>query len=103
MNDRQHAITDMLKLASDIDPDVLNCLLLIKYICTTSNEEPCWNTMLKYHAEKTPWDMIVQELNKTDGDIFSAISNAIEKLTTNMSFSENGLEHLFNAVWDEHL
>lgn len=103
MNNRQHAITDMLKLASDIDPDVLNCLLLIKYICTTSNAEPCWNTMLKYHAEKTPWDMIVQELNKTDGDIFSAISTAIEKLTPNLSFSENVLEHLCHAGGDEHL
>ena len=103
MNDRQRTIADMLKLASGIDTDVLNCLLLIKYICTTSNKEQYWDIEIKYNSKKTLWDMIAQESYKKDGHIFGAIRYAVEKLSSKLLFTENILEHICNAVVDEHL
>ncbi len=103
MNDRQRTIADMLKLASGIDTNVLNCLLLIKYICTTSNKEQYWDIEIKYNSKKILWDMIAQESYKKDGHIFGAIRYAVEKLSSKLLFTENILEHICNAVVDEHL
>ena len=102
MNERQ-TMADMLKLASGLDPDVLNCLLLIKYICTTSNKEPCWDGEIKYSAEKTLWDRIVEESYKRDGQIFSAIRCAIETLPSKLLFAENISERLCHEAVDEQL
>lgn len=102
MNERQ-TMADMLKLASGLDPDVLNCLLLIKYICTTSNKEPCWDGEIKYSAEKTLWDRIVEESYKRDGQIFLTIRCAIETLPSKQLFAENISERLCHEAVDEQL
>lgn len=77
MNNRRQILADLLKLASDIDLDVWNCLLLIKHICT----ETYWSTMEERNDEKILWDIIVQEAHSADGNILSAIKYAIEKWT----------------------
>ena len=70
MNDGQLLTVDMLRLVSSTNPDVLNCLLLIKHICATSDEEKCWSKAIKCNNGETLWSMIVQEASKADGNIF---------------------------------
>ena len=70
MNDGQLLTVDMLRLVSGTNPDVLNCLLLIKQICATLDEEQCWSKAIKCNNGETMWSMIVQEASKADGNIF---------------------------------
>ncbi len=102
MNDEQRRIVALLRLASDTDPDVLNCLLLIKYICTTPDEEQCWGKVTKCNNGETPWNMIVQEAYKADGHIFSAMKYAIDQIKPNLLFAANLAERLCTVVVDEY-
>lgn len=102
MNDGKLLNVDKLKIVSDTDPDVLNCLLLIQYICTTSDEEQRWSKVIKCDNGETLWNMIVQETCKADGHIFSAIKYAIDQITPNLSFAANLSERLCAAAVDEY-
>lgn len=102
MNNRQQLMTDILKLASNIDSDVLNCLLLIQYICTTSDEEQRWSGVRKCSNGKTLWDMIVQETRKTDGHILEAIKYAIDQIKPKLSLAADLADRLRSVVVDEY-
>ncbi len=102
MNDGQLLTVDMLRLVSGTNPDVLNCLLLIKHICTTPDEEQCWSKVLKCNNGETLWNMIVQEANKTDGHIFSAAKYVIDQIKSNLLFAANLVEHLYTVAVDEY-
>lgn len=102
MNNRQLLIVDILRLVSGTDPDVLNCLLLIKYICTTPDEEQCWSKAIKCNNGETLWNVIVQEASKADGHIFSAIKYAIDQITPNLLFASNLAERLCAIAVDEY-
>lgn len=92
MNDERLLTADLLRLVSGTDPDVLICLLLIKYICTAPDEEQRWGKAIKCSKcsnRGTLWDMIVQEACKADGHIFSAIKYAIGQIKPELSFAAN--------------
>lgn len=101
MNGNQLLIADILNHVSGIDLDMLNCLLLIKYISTTSDGDLCWNKVTKYDNGETPWSMIVQEASKTDGHIFSVIKYAINQMKPNLSFVAELAERLCSVAVDE--
>lgn len=102
MNDEQRLIVDILRLVSDTDSDVLNCLLLIQYICTIPDEEQCWNKVIKCNNGETLWNMIVKETDKADGHIFSAIKYAIDQIKAHLLFAANLAERLCTVVVDEY-
>lgn len=102
MNDGKLLTVDILRLISGIDPDVLNCLLLIKYICTTPDEEQCWSKVIKCNNRETLWNVIVRETCKADGHIFSAIKYAIDQIKLNLLFAANLDERLCAVVVDEY-
>ncbi len=102
MNDEQLLIVNKLNRVSGIDPDMLNCLLLIKYIFTTPDEEQCWSKEIKSNNGETLWNMIVQEASKTDGHIFSAIKYAIDQITPNLLFVTDLAERLCSVAVDEN-
>ena len=102
MNDEQLLIGNILRRVSGIDPDVLNCLLLIKYLFTTADGEQCWSKEIKNNSGETLWNMIVQEASKTDGHIFSAIKYAIDQIKPNSLFVTDLAERLCSAAADEN-
>ncbi len=102
MNDGQLLTADMSRLVSGINPDVLNCLLVIKYICTTPDEEQCWSKEIKCNDGETLWNMIVQEANKADGHILSAIKSAVDQIKSSLLFAANLTERLHTVAVDEH-
>ena len=102
MNDGQLLTADMSRLVSGINPDVLNCLLVIKYICTTPDEEQCWSKEIKCNDGETLWNMIVQEANKADGHILSAIKSAVDQIKSSLLFAAYLTERLHTLAVDEH-
>ena len=102
MNDGQLLTVDMLRLVSSTNPDVLNCLLLIKHICATPDEEQCWSNAIKCNNGETLWSMIVQEASKADGNIFSAIKYAIGQIKPHLLFTTNLAERLCTVAVDEY-
>ncbi|MCR0523211.1 N-6 DNA methylase [[Clostridium] innocuum] len=102
MNDGQLLTVDMLRLVSGTNPDVLNCLLLIKQICATLDEEQCWSKAIKCNNGETLWSMIVQEASKADGNIFSVIKYAIGQINPHLLFTANLAERLFTVAVDEY-
>lgn len=101
MIDKQ-LMADVSRCTSSIDPDVLNCLLLIKYISTTSEGKPCWSKGTKSDNGETQWNMIVQEASKTDGHIFSAVQCAIDQIKPNLPLAANLAERLCSVAADEN-
>ncbi len=101
MNDEKLLIVNILSRASGIEPDVLNCLLLIKCLFTTSDEEQCWSKEIKNNSGETLWNMIVQEASKTDGHIFSAVKYAIDQINPNSLFGTDMAERLCSVAVDE--
>lgn len=102
MNSKQLLIIDILRLVSGTDSDVLNCLLLIKYICTTSDENQCWSKVIKCNNGETLWNMIVKEACKVDGHIFSAIKYAVDQIKPNLLFAANLAKRLRAIEVDEN-
>lgn len=102
MNDGQLLTVDMLRLVSSTNPDVLNCLLLIKHMCATPDEEQCWSKVIKCNNGETLWSMIVQEASKADGNIFSAINYAIGQIKPHLLFTANLAERLCTVAVDEY-
>lgn len=102
MNDGQLLIADILRLVSGADSDVLNCLMLIRYICTTPDEEQYWSKVIKCNNGETLWNMIVQETYKADGHVFSAIKYAIDQIKPSLPFAANLADRLCVAEADEY-
>ncbi len=103
MNSERLLIVKILNLASGIDPDVLNCLLLIKYISTTSDETLRWSKAITCDNGEILWDMIVREACKTDGSIFSVIKYALDRIKSNLLFAANMDERLCAVAVDEYV
>ena len=103
MNDKQQSIADILKSASHINSDVLNCLLLIQCICETPDGEQRWSGVRKCSNGKTLWDMIVQETCKTDGHILEAIKYAIDQIKPKLSLAADLADRLRSIVVDEYV
>ncbi len=102
MNGERPLNENILRLASGMDPDVLNCLLLIKYICTIPDEQQCWSKVIKCNNGETLWSVIAQEASKANGHIFSCIKYAVDQIKPNLIFAENLAERLCTVAVDEY-
>lgn len=101
MNDERRLMVNILSLTSGIDPDILKCLLLIRYIAA-SDEERCSSKAIKCNNGETMWNMIVQEAHKTDGHILSAIRFAIDQIQSDLLFAEKMAKRLCTVAVDEY-
>lgn len=102
MNGEQAPISNILRLASGMDPNALNCLLSIKYICTMPDEKQCWSEVIKCNNGETLWSMIVKEACKADGHIFPCIKYAADQIKSKLPFAENLVERLRTVAVDEY-
>ena len=101
MNNERRLMVKILNLTSGIDPDILKCLLLIRYIAA-SDEARCSSKAIKCNNGEAMWNMIVQEAHKTDGHILSAIRFAIDQIQSDLLFAEKMAKRLCMVAVDEY-
>ena len=87
MNNDLLFYADIWKSASDTGLDLLNCLLLIRYLCATPEAEQACNSALTYRDYEALWHMIVEESYKRDGEMLSVIKHAIDQTTPYLPFT----------------
>lgn len=102
MNGERVPVASILSRVSGLDPDMLNGLVLIKYICTASDEARRWSREISCNDGETLWNMIVQEACKIDGHVSSAIEFAIDQIKRDLPFAADLAERLRTAAVDEN-
>ena len=77
---------DIWKSASDTDLDLLNCLLLIRYLCAAGAEQACDSALTRCDCEAL-WHMILEESYKKDGEMLPVIKHAIDQASFYLPFA----------------
>ena len=77
---------DIWKSASDTDMDLLNCLLLIRYLCAAEVGQACDSALTRCDCEAL-WHMIVEESYKKDGEMLPVIKHAIDQASFYLPFA----------------
>lgn len=78
---------DIEKSLSGTSPDLLSCLLLIRYLCAVPDAEQSCDNVLTPHDRKALWHKIVNEAYKKNGQILSIIKCAIDQITYHLPFA----------------
>lgn len=87
MNNDLLFYADIWKSASDSGLDLLNCLLLIRYLCAAPEAERACDSALTYRDYEALWHMIVEEAYKRDGEMLPVIKYAIDQIALYLPFT----------------
>ena len=102
MNDGRKLITELLKLTSGIEPDVLNCLLLLQSIGQASDLERPEEDAQTSDREESLWARVVQAASRPDSRILTTIADAVAQIKDKWFLPQNMIDRLCAAEADEY-
>ncbi len=87
MNNFQLFPADIQKMIRHIDPDLLNCLLIIRYLSSMPAAAQPDGSTLTPHNCKALWQKLAEEACRADSQMLPAIKQAIDRVKADLPFA----------------